>query len=534
MNERERILDLVKKGVISSEEGLVLLENLAKKNSQSQSTMGDHEQPETDSNTTQAEDQTKSEQKATSSQKQSADTQKKQAAHTDHESKQDDQKSEARQALDAKLSQLKAELADTNEKLNDTQQKIQAVQKQIDFDQEHITVFDAMEDLDDLTDEKRKERNEAKARVVELQQTIENLELAKDELVASQDRLTHELNRVNRQRLKENIRLDEFVDNTSAAFNDLGEKVSDWSNQVGSFMKDTAKSVMDNIDWNDVTVKVPGLTSTSFQHDFVYPRNQATILDLKNANGAVSVQTWDQPDVKIAAKIKIYGKLTEDEQLKAFTDRSRIDVNDDHLIFQVPNKRVCADLAVYLPKRTYDHISLKLLNGSLHLADLKGKDIYLKTTNGKVTLEHVDATMVEIEDVNGTISLTDSQLHEALFSTVNGSVRVHGEVEAAKLSTINGSVKATLTNPDLHRLTASSVHGNVKVALPQEVALAGTAASTFGQIHTRCHDLDVERRESKTGSSLRLNRDKADQEAATLALTTTTGSIYLKDNAVTR
>lgn len=30
MNERERILDLVKKGVISSEEALVLLENLAK------------------------------------------------------------------------------------------------------------------------------------------------------------------------------------------------------------------------------------------------------------------------------------------------------------------------------------------------------------------------------------------------------------------------------------------------------------------------------------------------------------------------
>ena len=31
MNERERILDLVKKGVISSEEALVLLENLAKR-----------------------------------------------------------------------------------------------------------------------------------------------------------------------------------------------------------------------------------------------------------------------------------------------------------------------------------------------------------------------------------------------------------------------------------------------------------------------------------------------------------------------
>lgn len=533
MNERERILDLVKKGVISSEEGLVLLENLAQKNSQNQATMGDHKQQATDSETTHSEEQAEQHSKETASEKQSTDTQEDNTEQTGPKHH-DEDKNDTRQTFDAKLSQLKAELADTNEKLNDTQQKIKAVQKQVDFDQEHITVFDAMEDLDDLTDEKRKERNEAKARVVELQQTIENLELAKDELVASQDRLTHEINRANRQRLKENIRLDEFVDNTSTAFNDLGEKVSDWSNQVGSFMKDTAKSVMDNIDWNDVTVKVPGLTSTSFQHDFIYPHNQASILDLKNANGAVSVQTWDQPDVKIAAKIKIYGKLTEDEQLKAFTDRSRIDVNDDHLIFQVPNKRICADLAVYLPQRTYDHISLKLLNGSLHLADLTGKDIYLKTTNGKAILERVKATMVEIEDVNGTITLTDSQLREALLSTVNGSVRIHGQVQAAKLSTINGSVKATLTNDDLHRLTASSVHGHVKVALPQAVALTGTAASTFGQIHTRCHDLDVNRRESKTGSSLRLNREKTDQEAATIALTSTTGSIYLKDNGVTR
>ncbi len=30
MNERERILDLVKQGILSSEEALVLLENLAK------------------------------------------------------------------------------------------------------------------------------------------------------------------------------------------------------------------------------------------------------------------------------------------------------------------------------------------------------------------------------------------------------------------------------------------------------------------------------------------------------------------------
>ncbi|MFK5283659.1 PspC domain-containing protein, partial [Lacticaseibacillus paracasei] len=78
----------------------------------------------------------------------------------------------------------------------------------------------------------------------------------------------------------------------------------------------------------------------------------------------VKFKTWDQPGIQVAAAIKLYGKMDAASPLDAFKDRSRIDVTDDHFSFQVPNKRVQADLVISLPKRSYDHVAVRLLNGS--------------------------------------------------------------------------------------------------------------------------------------------------------------------------
>ncbi len=62
MNERERILDLVKKGVISSEEALVLLENLAKQQGTQAGSPADDTAPEAHSEQTETDDQSTQEQ----------------------------------------------------------------------------------------------------------------------------------------------------------------------------------------------------------------------------------------------------------------------------------------------------------------------------------------------------------------------------------------------------------------------------------------------------------------------------------------
>lgn len=46
-----------------------------------------------------------------------------------------------------------------------------------------------------------------------------------------------------------------------------------------------------------------------------------------------------------------------------------------------------ADLTFYLPKRTYDHVSVKLLNGNVLVEELTAKDVYTKSTNGTITFK---------------------------------------------------------------------------------------------------------------------------------------------------
>ena len=77
------------------------------------------------------------------------------------------------------------------------------------------------------------------------------------------------------------------------------------------------------------------------------------------------LKTWDSEDVKVEAKIKLYGKMNA-EPFEAFFERSQIEVNDDHLSFQIPNKRVRADLVFYLPKRVYDHTAIKIVEWKYH------------------------------------------------------------------------------------------------------------------------------------------------------------------------
>src|SRR5699024_5527862 len=107
----------------------------------------------------------------------------------------------------------------------------------------------------------------------------------------------------------------------------------------------------------------------------------------------------------IDAKIKIYGKFDESDPLAAVMKRSTIELTSDKLTYHLPNKRIKADLVVNLPKKTYDYVSARVLNGDIYYENLEGKDFFVKVTNGDVNFDNVLATMLEIEGTNGDVKL---------------------------------------------------------------------------------------------------------------------------------
>ncbi|WP_262315506.1 daptomycin-sensing surface protein LiaX [Lacticaseibacillus parakribbianus] len=498
MNERERILDLVKQGVITSEEALVLLENLAKAKAKTP----------TAAPVDPATDQTN----ATHPTEDPADTNENDTAEDTH------QETPAEEAL----ALLNTQLAELAGNLDAAQAQVKSVNAKLAANAEQIIVLDTMEDLDTLSEEKYKERGRLKQENLTL--TTKQGELATQvaDLKAQIAELNRQKHQLTKKTFAEKVLPDDWQDQAKDALTDIGKTVNDATSQIGSLVKKTMNNVLDNVDWKDVTVRVPGIATERFSHTFDFADSQATILDLKVANGDITIDAWDQAGIQVNAEIKLFGKMQADTPLQAFLDRSHIEANDDHLVFQVPNRRVQADLTIHLPKRDYDHVAVRLLNGGLILNGLNGKDFYVKSTNGELTFNQLTAVMLEIEGVNGSIKVTDGTVHDLMLETVNGDIKVSSAAKTLALQTVNGTIRTTLTS-DFTQLTASSVNGNVKIALPASVAVAGEARTRFGGVKSRMSGISV------SGKAKSVSLDRPGTGVGKLKVTTTSGNVQLKD-----
>ena len=138
------------------------------------------------------------------------------------------------------------------------------------------------------------------------------------------------------------------------------------------------------------------------------------------------------------------------EPFEAFSERSQIEVNEDHISFQIPNKRACRP-CFYLPKRVYDHAAIKLLNGNIMIETLEAKDIYTKSTNGNIIVDQLTATMLEVEGVNGNIDIRNGNILDSIIETVNGTVTFGATAENLSVSLVNGDVRLTIKEDNLKK-----------------------------------------------------------------------------------
>lgn len=485
MNERERILDLVKKGILSSEEGLVLLENLSTQNKQPELTPEDDKK---DDDKQANEDQ--------------------QAEPQPHNPEVD--------ALTAKRDEIRTQLDTVTE-------QVAAQRKQLAANDEQIIVYDTMDDLDTLTPDKAEARLDLKTKNKTLNQEISSLDEKRADLKQQLSDADRDLHMATMRGGFDKVFNDEWQSNVKSATADIGKAVTDAGSQIGSLVKKTARTVMDNVDWKDVTISVPGIATQKFSHTFTFPECKASVLDITVANGNIKFRPWDSEDIEVAANIRFFGKVTGD-LLDAFTQRSQIEADDEHFIFQVPNKRVAADLVISLPKRDYDHIAVRNLNGDTHFDHISGKDFYAKATNGDVFFDQLKAVMLEAENVNGDVKVVHSDVNTAEISTVNGDSRYAGQGRNLKLSTVNGDVKMTLKNAPKN-VTGTSVNGNVKVAVPATVGVSGQAKTRFGRLRSRMTGIETpDKNRSHT-----LDLDRSGDELTVLSLSTVAGDVLLKD-----
>jgi DUF4097 and DUF4098 domain-containing protein YvlB len=530
MKERERVLELVKKGILTSEEALVLLENMATEKDEKQikkvadqvnasnitaETQAD--QPEIDVQATDKQAETKD----TSETKETADSEK-------------DYDEQDRENLEKILDELATKANQASVDLDEVNAEISGIKVEMKEAQERLMEINTKEELGELSDEELVERRAVEDSIRELEAALAEHKIEKAKFEAALKSIRKEQWQETKEKVASKLEIpDDWKDQAEETFNQVGEKMTEVGSQVGGFFKKTFSSLSDamndNLEWKDLKVKVPSVATTKFDHEFNYPNPQASLIDVKVANGNVVFKMWDQPDVKVEAKIKLYGKMSGDTPMEAFLERSHIDVDDETISFQVPNKRVRADLTFYLPERTYDHVAIKLLNGNITVETLKAKDVYTKSTNGTITFKQIDATMLEVEGVNGELKILDGTILDTIIETVNGSIIVTATPQNLSASLINGDIKITAKEDSLRKIEATSTNGNVKIALPNSLSVEGLAKTQLGSINSRLKELEIVRDKKERGNQLLQFRRINGETIAHISASTTTGNIFLKD-----
>lgn len=532
MKERERVFELVKQGIITTEEALVLLENMATEKDEKivkkEAINVKKATPSLEENLETAEPEL--------SELPDFDEAQEEAFQKLVESEEAD-----RRRLEKILDELVTETNRTSVSLDEVTTEIKGIELEINEKQEELMVLNTMEELEALTMEQSQKQADLESELQELITAKQELELEKSEYAEQLSSLRKEQKETEKEQKNERF---DFTEDLEETFNEFGQKFGEASSQfgrkmgvagvqLGRFVKDTIRTVSDtvneNVDWKDINIKVPGMTSNSFQHEFYYPQTGASLIDVKVANGQVMFSTWESEDVKVEANVKLYGKMAAATPFEAFLERSQICVDEDTISFQIPNKRIKVDLHFYLPQRVYDHMSVKLLNGDVDIVDLEAKDIFLKSTNGDMLLNNVTATMLEVEGVNGNVVVKDSNIMDFLAESVNGDFIIQSMIESAGISNVNGDIKITAQKENLKKIEAKVVNGTIKVAIPEDIGVEGLAKTSIGSIKNRMSQYDVIREKNeKTNQMLQFRRFNENQTVY-LSLSTTTGSIYLKD-----
>lgn len=580
MNEREKILESIKKGILSPEEGLDLLESLGLKDTETKTEETSEPQAEniTEPETTSEPETIEPEKTVESEEEFEVEETPETEAASDFE---DPAAFDEVPEQEYEETIISEEVPEFNEEpAQETESEAESTEINHEEKQPADSVASMIDEWENKAEPEPEETDPVRSKIDEfdlaLQTKIETLRVKKEEfrelnleaelgIISSENEALYNQMKIELKELEEEIELlkherkaidedlfasperpyvsdgffevpDDFEEQKYRPMDRPEVEPNDWASRIGRVVNRAAKTVTDTVNNSDfdlkkINQKFYGTAKTHFSHQFTFEDIDAQTIDIKLAKGKVILKTWEDEtinDVKVEATVSLLGQMEEPDPIDAFLERSRIDVNNYQILFHVPNKRVDAKLTFYLPKRQYNNLALRLLNGDLMIEELSAKNSSIKATNGTILIKELDASMLEFEGVNNEIEIREGQILDASIETVTGTIIARADIVRSEYSLINGDIKVTAKNNNLKKLEAQSVNGDVKVSLPQTIGIEGSAKTGIGTINYRFANCEtVQERSGNTQKVLHFQRTA--ENAAQIEVSSKAGNIYLKD-----
>ncbi|MGY3723955.1 DUF4097 family beta strand repeat-containing protein [Granulicatella balaenopterae] len=441
MKEKDRILELVKKGVISSSEAIELLEQIGQKKADNE-TIEEYieEIPE---------------------------------KNADYYEKVD------KKRLNTILGDIASAVGSITGDANKEDQRIINLEKSIAEKKERLTELETLASIGQLTVDDEMELQRITEILDSLIEQLESLEIEKQRATEEKIRKTKaELNHKYKQ-VKEKVQETNWEEKVNQSANLFTSAMGNITNKVAKVVKDAGESV----EWQEKTVSIPKIATTEFEQTITSEPTTATIIDIKVANGDIILETWDKDYVKIDANYKLYGvRANNKTPLELLAERSTIEITDEKIMYHIPNKRVNCEVTLHVPNINYDYTKIETLNANLTLQQVKGKDYYIKVKNGDVNLYGVSGTMAELDMMNGDIEIAAGKYRDICIKNINGDLEIETEAVSYDVTTVNGDIDLEVASKDSKKVMANTTNGDIHMELTEGLSMEAMMKTSFGEV----------------------------------------------------
>ncbi|HEY2419836.1 MAG TPA: DUF4097 domain-containing protein [Neobacillus sp.] len=265
-----------------------------------------------------------------------------------------------------------------------------------------------------------------------------------------------------------------------------------------------------------------------FQHSDVYIKD----MDIDVANGSIKLESWDQNDVRIECKAKVYRVENQDQARENFLKDVIFAIEGEKLRFNTQQKWMKVEAVIYVPKSQYERVRVRMFNGAISGAELTVSDIRVKTANGKIILDRLNGKRAEVETANGQIKLTGSLFDDLEAETINGAINIDGDFRKIETQTFNGNISYNLHGDRSELIIAKATTGSIDLFVPEGVPVNGELKTNLGGFNVKLEGIQIlEEKTEMIQKLLRFQSVQHPEKSLKVVADTKTGSITIHKSA---
>ncbi len=346
--------------------------------------------------------------------------------------------------------------------------------------------------------------------VEEFTQTVESH--TENEQSSSDSRSTFNKSTENQEKTTE-----EFLDDIRKEFTYVGDRFM-------QFMQTAVQKVKD--------FDSPFGQSVTFTHTLTNSDEGIKEIILDVDHGKIDIFSTDEKEIRAEFTVKAFNAETEETAKEQFLEKILFVSDGDKLRLSSAMKMMQVKVALYIPRRDYDKLSVRLMSGSFNMKDANFQNVRVKTANGKIDVTGLTFQKAEFETANGAIGLTEVKGQTLEAETLNGRVYIDGDLHEVEAQSISGHVVVTTTNRTAEKINAKTMSGSVEIYVPKDISLSGEIASNMGKLNLGLDDVDkTTEQEQLLQRSIRFKKE-VEEGSSTLHIfaEAKTGSVLVRYN----